>query len=98
MSQHRTEIYYSLVEEIIADQQRVWGDQSLEIADSVSGLHVSKPVSDSGDIWVNGDGKEIAGALVEAYIDRFGEAAAAASRDVADGYRQEVDLPSTLRD
>ncbi|MFB6085006.1 MAG: hypothetical protein ABEJ94_12260 [Halorientalis sp.] len=97
MSHHSTEYYYALIEDLIADQQAVWGSSAIEIADSVTGLAVSAPVSDTDDIWVTGEPKQVADALAEAYIDRFGQTAASSMQAVATEYGEDIDLPQTLR-
>lgn len=96
MSEHNTTEYYALIESLIASQKDVWGNPAVEIANSVSGLVVSDDVSDADDIWLNGNEKEIARELAEAYIDRFGQSAATTLRDVAADYQDVLDLPSIL--
>lgn len=92
MSGHNTERYYALIEALVVDQQEVWGDQAVEIADSVSGLYVTDE-----DIWVNGDGRVIAGELAAAYIDRFGQAAESSLQAVASDF-EDLRLPAELED
>lgn len=92
MTGHNTKIYYSLIESLIADQHQIWGEQAIEIADSISGLHVSHD-----DIWVNGNGKDIAGALAKSYIEKFGQAAESSLQDTASDYEDDVNLPSVLQ-
>lgn len=97
MSRDNTQRYYSLIESLIVDQKQIWGTQAIKIANSVPGLHISDPISDPDDIWVNGHEKEIAGALAEAYIEKFGQAAESSLRDIAQEYQHDVDLPSSLQ-
>lgn len=92
MSQHKTSAYYALIEAMIADQVSIWGQQGVTIADTVEGLHVD----DADSIWVIGDGRDVAGALAEAYVEQFGDAAAASLQQVAYQYRTDVDLPPIL--
>lgn len=92
MPGHNTKRYYSLIESLVADQRQIWGEQAIEIADSISGLHVSHD-----DIWVNGNEKEIAGALAKSYIEKFGQAAESSLQDIASDYEEDVDLPPVLQ-
>lgn len=92
MSQHKTSAYYALIEAMIADQVDIWGQQGVAIADTVEGLYVE----DTDSIWVIGDGGDVAGALAEAYVEQFGDAAAASLKKAAYQYRTDVDLPPML--
>lgn len=93
MPGHHTEIYYSLIQSLIADQEQIWGKQAIELADSISGLHVS----DADSIWVNGNEKRIAGMLAETYIEKFGQAAESSLLDAASDFQEDVTLPSVLQ-
>ena len=92
MTGHNTRAYYSLIESLVADQQRIWGEQAIDIADSIAGLHVSHD-----DIWVNGNEKDIAGLLAKSYIEKFGQAAESSLQDTASEYEDEIDLPAVLQ-
>lgn len=98
MAQDDTTVYYALIEHIIADQRDVWGDLAIDIANSVPGLVVAETVTESGDIWVNGEERKIANALAESYIDRFGRSAALSLRAIADEYEDDIELPPVLAD
>lgn len=97
MSHHNTADYYALIESLIADQQEVWGGLAIEIANAVPGLVVSENGAEPGDLWVNGNGKAIAGALAESYIERFGQSAAKSLQAVAREYDDDVELPDVLQ-
>lgn len=96
MSRHDTSKYYALIERLILDQHRVWGNVAIDIADSVPGLVVADAMTESVDIWVNGNEKEIAAALAQAYIGRFGQSTASSLRAVASDYEDDIELPEVL--
>lgn len=93
MSRRNTKAYYSLIESLIDDQEQIWGEQAIDIADSISGLHVSG----SDGFWVNGNERRIAGRLAETYIETFGQATGSSLQDIAQEYQDDVKLPDVLQ-
>lgn len=85
--------YEGLVEDLIASQAELLGDQAVEIAAGVRGLHVNP---DGSVDEITSDGKTVVDDLVSAYTDRLGPAAEAAMRSTAAAHESDVDLPRSL--
>lgn len=83
--------YADLAEALIENQKDVFGAQAIQVAQNVSELSVS----DSGDVTVNGDGKQAVANLAEQYLELFGQAAASSLRIEANNH--DVDLPDVLQ-
>lgn len=84
--------YAALIEEMIAVQSEVLGDQAVVVAREVRGIHVE----DDGTVdEISVDGKVAADDLVQAYADTLGPAARNAMQSVAADYA-DLDLPRSL--
>lgn len=85
--------YAALIDDMIAAQSELLGDQAVEIAREVRGLHVN---GDGTVDEISVDGKVAADDLLRAYAGTAGPAAEARMAAVASAYESELDLPRSL--
>src|SRR6056297_3005137 len=84
--------YNHLAGRLIEIQRSMLGQPAITIAQSIEGLSVS---SDGNVENIEGDGREIVGALFEQYTQMLGDPAENRLRTAAAEF-EELDLPSTL--
>ena len=85
--------YAALIDDMVSTGAEVLGEQSVEIARDVRGIHVN---GDGTVEEVSVDGRAAVDDLYRAYVDALGPAVEGPLRSVAAEYESALALPSSL--
>lgn len=86
--------YEALVEDLVAAQKAILGAQAVEMARSVEGVELG----DDGTVKrLSADGLDVVDALVSVYVADLGGAAKLTMKSAAEGYVDQLALPSALQ-